>query len=186
MLNRFLLFPFLFPVLSGCTFHSSQLDAVRSIFSPPEVLPEHYWLLAFNEEVVPLVAVVNNPPNTSFVNADGISINHNGRDITFVGGWPEAETEIRISRVDHKLVHALSDGSSIEVSCSEWVLVTSQNWQLDCRSLGDLTWSYRNEVRIDEAGRIVSLHYAIWPGLSPIDLTWFPNSGEDQSVLPDI
>lgn len=179
--------PFLliFLGLSGCTFHSSQIQTVRSMLNPPEALPEHYWLLQLDENKIPLVAVVENPPFTSYVNAQGISINHNGRDITFVGGWPEMGAEIRIGRDGNVLTHTMSDGSVLEVSCSEWTLVTPLVWQLDCQSNSGLSWNYRNEVHIDDSGRITYMHYALWPGLSPVDLTWFPVSGEGTEILAE-
>lgn len=169
--------------LAGCTFHSSQLETVRAILSPPEALPEHFWIMQLQGEKLPLVAVVETPPVTSFVNAAGVSINHDGKDITFVGGWPDSRGEIRISRTGDQLIHRLADGSTIEVLCSDWALVTPQEWQMDCQATSDLEWRYQNKVNIDENGRITSLYYALWPGLPAVDLTWYPVSGEDPSIL---
>lgn len=170
-------------ILVSCTFHSSQLEIARAILNPPEALPEHFWILQLRDEKFPLVAVVETPPITSFVNADGVSIIHDGKDITFVGGWPDSRGEIRISRTGDRLIHRLADGSSIEVLCSEWTLVTPLEWQMDCQSASDLDWSYQNKANIDESGRITSLYHALWPGLPAVDLVWYPVSGEDPSIL---
>lgn len=170
-------------VLAGCTFSSSQLDTVTSVFQRPEILPEHYWILELQGQKIPLVAVVENPPFTSYVNAEGISINHDGRDITSVYGWPEDLPEVRIVREGNMLTHRLRDGLSVVVHCSEWVLVEPMQWQLKCQSETGLRWAYTNEVKVNESGRITRLHYSLWPGLSPIDLVWFPVSGESVSLL---
>lgn len=183
MNKLFLLAGFVFLTLTGCTFHSSQLDAARAAFDQPEVLPEHYWLLELRGEKILLVAVVETPPRTSYVNPQGISINHDGRDITFVSEWPESNEEVRISREGNILTYILSGEEVISVRCSEWTLVTQLRWQLDCRSIDGPAWSFENEVEINEEGRIVHMHYALWPGLSPIDLIWFPASGENISIL---
>lgn len=175
-------------LVGGCTFHSAQLEAARSMLNREEVLPEHWWLLQLGESKVPLLQVRSDPPYTTFVNSQGVYIVHNGYDITLVSHWIEGDVEIRISREADLLTYRLTgeNGGTIETRCTEWTLVDSLNWHSECQSITGPSWSYRNELHMDEAGRGIRLRYALWPGLSPIDLIWFPVSGESTSILPNV
>jgi hypothetical protein len=176
-------------LLSGCTFHSNQLEAARSVLNPAEVLPENYWLLQLGDSKIPLIRVSGDDPAfSSFTNSEGVVINLNATDITYVGRWPEGDTDIRISRAENVVTHQIAgeNGGTIEVRCTEWTMVDVSTWHSECQSISGPSWSYRNEIETGETGQATRLSYAIWPGLSPIDLIWFPVSGESTSILPYI
>lgn len=188
MKNRFFFTSFLLLAIAGCTFHSSQLDTVRAILNPPKVAPENYWLLQLGESKIPLARLSDDENHSTFVNSDGINISYDGTEVTFVSSWPEGDSDIRISRDADVLTYQMAgeNGGTIEARCSEWQMVDSLSLYSECQSISGPTWSFLNEIQVGASGRAVRLKYGIWPGLSPVELIWFPVSGESTLILPYI
>ena len=113
-------------------------------------------------------------------------INHSGWEVTSVYAWPEGNAEIHIDREGKEVTHRRSDGSEIRVSCDAWTQIDSLLWQTNCRAADGSSWKYRNQIELDEAGRMVRFHYALWPGLSEIDMILFSESGESNALLPAV
>ncbi len=171
-------------VLAGCTFHSTQLEFVRSLFAKPEILPDQFWVLRLPDQSIPLVAYSSAELHTSFAR-DGLSLNFYTLELQTALGWPEAGSDIWVMHDGNRATHRL-DGEQITVECADWAYLESEQMMYtDCAATEVFDWTYRKEIQL-RGGRIVRMHYGLWPGLSPIELIWFPVSGENPSLLDEL
>ncbi len=160
-------------VLGSCTIRSSQLDMARAALNRERIGPEHYWQMQLAGQTHRLVAAIDRPPTVSFfAEASDLQIVYDGWNVTHVLEWPERDTSLVIYQQDDMQVHELEDGSIIRMRCGEWTEVRDNLLQLHCESTTGPQWQYTNEIEMNDAGNITRLRFALWPGLSTMELRW--------------
>ncbi len=171
-------------LMVGCTFRSSQLDAMLNLLNREEISTEHLWLLQLpNAEPMRLLVVAEQHPEVTFFAVDSdLQINFNGWNVTLAQAWPERDTTVALSIEDNIVTHQLEDNSEITTRCSAWNEVRSGNLEQECASQDGPSWRYTNRIDLDSQGRITHLSFGLWPGLSQLELNWLPSVDPDASV----
>jgi hypothetical protein len=161
---------------SGCSFHSTQYEFVKSLVSNKESTgPKKNWIIEWNGLRTPVYAV-NGVGSVFFVDEFGVQLNYQGSQITGVEGLLPSGESKRIAVA----VTLLGDGvklgyrslgeSTREVhSCSLWVPTAENNnnepkvsmWAQNCSYLN---FKYQNRRWVNEMGQLVRLEYLLKRG----------------------
>ena len=161
---------------SGCSFHSTQYEFVKSLVSKKESNgPKKNWIIEWNGLRTPVYAV-NGVGSVFFVDEFGVQLKYQDSQITGVEGLlPSGEGKgiavaVTLVRDGVKLGYRFLGESTREVhSCSLW-MPTAENinneptgsmWAQNCSYLN---FKYQNRRWLNEMGQLVRLEYLLKRG----------------------
>ena len=166
--------------VQACSFRSTQLDLLMSLFEdePLAVAPEELaWTLIWSGNNYSLLPIIPGQENlTAFVNTEGtIVIFFDGFQIIDVKGLVlPSDLNIDISKTDTGLEYSIEDEIFAVHACEEFessLQGESTIWLQECDSAEG---PYTNEIRVNAAGSITLLQFLIHPEYPMITLT--PNN----------
>lgn len=139
--------------ISGCTFHSSQLNLVSSLFASPPA-PDAGWIGRYGDYVEQVTPVAS-PPFIVFANSSGSAVGFDGWRIRSVVGFGLSRPII----IDYDRNDPVFDNGRGHV-CSEWSYrpgIDGGVWVQVCES--DV--QYENSVALDDQGRIIYIEQVV-------------------------
>lgn len=159
-------------LLSACSFHSSQWDALQETFSEDESsLADVVWKANWNGSDYLLYAV-SAQEETIFAYDRRIRVHFNGWNITEVVGVLASEASLTIEEQGKELLYFMDNRLMARHSCEPWQ-------QEELIDLGELRYfqecsgreKYRNRIDVSSEGNITRLEFLIHPEYPSILLT---------------
>ena len=165
--------------VQACSFRSTQLDLLMSIFEDEQVtvpLEELAWTLIWSGDNYSLLPVIPTGQNqTSFVNSDGtILVLFDGFQVIDVTGLLPGDLNIDILKTDTGLEYSSEDEVFAVHACEEFdstIQGSTTVWLQNCDSEQG---PYTNEIRVNAAGSITLLQFLPHPEYPMLTLT--PNN----------
>lgn len=139
--------------LSGCTFKSSQLDAIASVFNAPARI-DVTWQARYGQVVEPVIAITQEQ-FIVFANNNGVAIAFDGWQVRSVVGFNLSQP-IKISYEHGSPRFSGWDGARFTATdhrCDPWEYVKNQRggeWLQRCEA----DFYYENVIIIDTTGTI--------------------------------
>jgi hypothetical protein len=153
----------LFLILSGCSFHSSQLSFVKNKFSTVENSnPIPNWSMSWADEHFDVYAI-NIKNNIIFADYDNNIIIFNGWQISNVQGLFSYEIDIKMNKNDQNLLY-LIEGNIIIDECGDWKSITKNKIRYhsqDCNDINKIE-KYNNTIVVSNEN-IIGLSFRIHP-----------------------
>lgn len=165
--------------IQACSFRSTQLDLLMSVFEEEQeavAVEELAWTLIWAGDDYSLLPVIPGQDNiTIFVDLEGTTaITFDGFQVIDVTGLLPNDLDIVISKTDMGLDYSIDDETFAAHLCEEFsssLQGSSTVWVQNCESSEG---PYTNEIRVNEAGSITLLQFMIHPDYPMITLT--PNN----------
>ena len=174
-------------MLAGCSFHSNQLSALKSLLAPEKVVTQGSWLLSGPEGNVTVYPVQGND-EIIFTDGRGIFLKFDGWHFTEVRGYRRRDVELisgelDIVGFDYKIRDAGSVGAKSEklpaersyasggenkmiygVICAEWQRAPAVGGDLLSQAcIFDRQEAFSNSIWLDQAGNIRAIETALGP-----------------------
>ena len=151
---------------TSCSFQSTQLDLISSIFSKKNDNLELNWVVSWLGAKTDVYAI-NNNNYIYFVNYDEYFIEFNGWQITKVNGFLSQDRNIEIISKDEVLTYLVNNKQLLTLICDSWVrsLPNREGYvthQQECFNY-DLGYNFTNHIIINDLGQIISLKYKVHP-----------------------
>ena len=166
--------------VQACSFRSTQLDLLMSIFEDEqEAVPveELFWTLIWSGNNYSLLPVIPTTGGnlTTFVNVEGtITVLFDGFQIIEVTGLLPGDLNIDILKTDTGLEYSTDEELIIFNTCEEFnssLVGETTVWLQNCDSAEG---PYTNEIRVNAAGSITLLQFLAHPEYPMLTLT--PNN----------
>ena len=167
---------------SGCSFHSTQYEFVKSLVSKKEDSgPKKNWIIEWNGLNTPVYAV-NGPGYVLFVDEFGVQLKYKDTQITDAKGLLPTEQgqEIAVTVTpfdDGVTLGYRFVGESIEEvhSCSLWRQSNENanneaNTSLWMQSCSYENFQYQNKRWLNELGQLVRVEFLLKRGYSPANI----------------
>lgn len=154
---------------ASCSFHSSQLNTLGSVFSEEEVLLEEVaWTAMWNGNEYKLYAV-SAPNETIFAYDRKIYVHFDGWNITKTSGILPYDGDVIVRHENDVLAYYLNERLLARHECSTWGEVAGavQRYHQECEGRE----FYSNQIDLDSVGTITRLEFRIHPEYPPIVLT---------------
>ena len=180
-------FVLLFSLLlgSGCSFHSNQLEALKTIFLK-EAGPEPQWVVSW-EDLTEKVFAVNAGSSIFFANSDGIFVHFNGAFVEKIEGVrlnSEMGMDISISKTELDGVEifrfrgAASDLG--DLSC-EPAYETANDLALETGSVGVIKITQKciaedrlvyQSITLNQTRQVIGLQFFVHPAREPVTIRY--------------
>ena len=165
--------------VQACSFRSTQLDLLMSIFEDEQVtvpLEELAWTLIWSGDNHSLLPVIPTGQNqTSFVNSDGtILVIFDGFQVIDVTGLLPGDLNINILKTDAGLEYSSEDEVFAVHACEEFTSSVQGGTTVWLQNCDSLEGTYTNEIRVNNTGSISLLRFLIHPAHPMISMT--PNN----------
>ncbi len=164
--------------LQGCSFSSTQLDLISTIWNRESEFisfEELAWTGIWSGQDYRVIPVF--PPNeslTNFMNNDGVIVSFDGWQVTRIEGILPDELRVRIVESDAGLEYLIEGERIAFHECEEFASSLEGSttvWVQNCSSPGG---AYTNEIRVNGSGAITLLRFMIHPDYPMLTLT--PNN----------
>ncbi|MDG0980511.1 MAG: hypothetical protein P8O79_12335 [Halieaceae bacterium] len=152
-------------VVSGCTFNSGQLDALREAFKPT-LANQYGWVAQYGQTQRGVVAIVQGDL-VVFANEQGDAISFDGWVISRVTGFDLADP---LTVQAPPGARRYGNGRLTTAhACTAWgkLADTHMGWQQHCES----EFSYQNVITLDDQGRIIQINQVVEPSGTRLILT---------------
>ena len=175
-------------MMAGCSFHSNQWSALKSLLGPEKVVTQGSWLLSWAEGNVTVYPVQGNDA-IIFTDGQGIFLKFDGWHFTEVRGYRARDVELISGKPDivgfyYKTsdpgsVGAKSETSPAErlyasggenkiiygVACADWQRTSVAGGELLSQScLFDSQEAFSNSIWLDQSGNIRVVESVLSPG----------------------
>ena len=172
---------------SGCSFHSNQLEALKSIFRE-DVGPEPQWLFSWGD-VKEKVFAINAGSSIFFANSDGMLVRFNGTFVERVDGLkvsPEKAIAISITKTKIDTSEVFSFGGlasdlgdlyceapsevSSELTLKTGIMQIMERRQ-NCSADGKLV---SQSIMLNRSRQLVGLQFVLHPAREPAMIRYNP------------
>ena len=174
-------------MMAGCSFHSNQWSALKSLLGPEKVVTQGSWLLSGPEGSVTVYPVQGNDA-IIFTDGQGIFLKFDGWHFTEVRGYPARDMELISGKQDivgfeYKISDPGSVGAKREtppakrsytsggenkmiygVICADWQRTSVAGGELLSQScLFDSQEAFSNSIWLDQSGNILAIESVLGP-----------------------
>ena len=162
--------------LSGCSFHSNQLDALNALWSE-ESGPQKNWRVSWDGKVFDVYAI-NAPEQVIFADGEGFLLHFDGWQITGVRGILPGDEALNLdvvdSQVDQSILLKYSGLRSKfgEQRCTRWALANGSELEAD----SDLIYEQRcdsgmvvttHALRLNSDNQLLAMRFTFHPARAP-------------------
>ena len=173
-MNKIILFFVFIIQIVSCSFHSSQYDFVKTLISEnkKDLKPEKNWMLHWENQKVDLYAI-NFDDQVIFADEE-IIIQYKDWQIYKIVNLLKEGSLININSTD-KSIEYIIDGRKIGLdSCNEGQisLIDEQKREYSrlCSNVNSRE-NYKNQIKYNSKGEIVSMQFKIHPDYPPLQLS---------------
>lgn len=173
-MNKIILFFVFLIVLASCSFHSSQYDFVKTLISEnkKDLIPEKNWMVYWDNQQVDLYAI-NFDDQVIFADEE-IIIQYKDRQIYKIINLLTEGSLIDINSSD-KSIEYIIDGRKIGLdSCNEGQISLTDEQKNEYSRLcsnANSGENYKNQIKYNSEGEIVSMQFKIHPDYPPLQLS---------------
>ena len=179
-IKSFLLLALITCSVQACSFRSTQLDLLMTVFNGTEdevPIEELAWTMIWSGNDFRLYPVFINPNDlsiTSFINNENIIVTFDGWQVIRTDGLLPDDQNIEIVKTDAQLEYINQDGIIAIHQCEEFASTIQGQTTIWLQNCNSEEGAYTNEIRVNGAGLISLLRFLVHPDYPMLTLT--PNN----------
>lgn len=154
-------------MLTGCTFHSTQLESIVRLVSPTvDTMKDYRWVLELDGNAYSVYAVASDP-GVIFTNERGLYLTFDGWSFRTLGGFGKDAINGLNEVIDYDTIRVIRNRyDSLELRCAAWshsvdANGTQSGYQQECSTeTGEI---FRNSIQLSAQGAITEIEQVVTP-----------------------